>query len=99
MFSLNQDRWREVSPYLDQALSLNAAERASWIDALRAEQPEIAAIIRELLKEQAAVADEHFLELPLISREKCSPAGQTVGAYTLISPIGHGGMGTVWLAE
>ncbi len=26
-------------------------------------------------------------------------AGQAVGSYTLVSPIGHGGMGTVWLAE
>jgi eukaryotic-like serine/threonine-protein kinase len=26
-------------------------------------------------------------------------AGQSVGAYRLISTIGHGGMGTVWLAE
>src|SRR4029453_101411 len=25
--------------------------------------------------------------------------GQTRGAYTLVSPIGSGGMGTVWLAE
>ena len=25
--------------------------------------------------------------------------GQEIGAYTLISPIGHGGMGTVWLAR
>jgi tetratricopeptide (TPR) repeat protein len=28
-----------------------------------------------------------------------SLAGQTVGSYTLLSPIGQGGMGTVWLAE
>ena len=26
-------------------------------------------------------------------------AGQSVGAYRLLSPIGQGGMGTVWLAE
>ena len=25
--------------------------------------------------------------------------GVTVGAYTLVSPIGHGGMGSVWLAS
>src|ERR1041385_32098 len=34
-------------------------------------------------------------ELP----HEASLAGQTVGSYTLISPIGHGGMGTVWLAQ
>ena len=26
-------------------------------------------------------------------------AGQTLGAYTLVSPIGQGGMGSVWLAR
>jgi serine/threonine-protein kinase len=30
---------------------------------------------------------------------EASLAGQIVGSYTLISPIGHGGMGTVWLAR
>jgi serine/threonine-protein kinase len=30
---------------------------------------------------------------------EASIAGQTVGSYTLISPIGQGGMGTVWLAQ
>ena len=29
----------------------------------------------------------------------CRSAGRRIGAYTLVSPIGHGGMGTVWLAE
>ena len=28
-----------------------------------------------------------------------SLAGQVVGAYRILSPIGHGGMGSVWLAE
>jgi serine/threonine-protein kinase len=28
-----------------------------------------------------------------------SLAGQSVGCYTLVCPIGHGGMGTVWLAR
>jgi len=30
---------------------------------------------------------------------EASLAGQTVGSYTLVSPIGQGGMGTVWLAQ
>lgn len=99
MLSLNQERWREVSPYLDQALSLCLAERESWIESLRAEKPETAAILRELLDERIAIADEHFLERPLFAGGKYPLAGQTVGAYSLVSPVGHGGMGTVWLAE
>ncbi|MGH9160423.1 MAG: tetratricopeptide repeat protein [Vicinamibacteraceae bacterium] len=34
-----------------------------------------------------------------ISAATASLAGQTVGAYTLMSYIGHGGMGTVWRAR
>jgi len=26
-------------------------------------------------------------------------AGQTLAVYTLVSQIGHGGMGSVWLAD
>jgi tetratricopeptide (TPR) repeat protein len=32
-------------------------------------------------------------------RFEASLAGQIVGSYTLVSPIGQGGMGTVWLAR
>lgn len=99
MSSLSQDTWRQVNPYLDQALSLDPAERDSWIGSLRAEQPEIARLLMDLLDEQISLANEHFLEQPLTAPEKPSLAGQTVGAYTLVSRIGHGGMGTVWLAQ
>ena len=99
MPSLSQERWREISPYLDHALGLCSSERESWMESVRAEKPDIAALLQEFLDEQVAVANERFLELPLLAGERPSLAGQSVGAYTLLSPIGKGGMGTVWLAE
>lgn len=100
MAVITPERWREISPYLDHALSLSEAERAAWIDSLRAEKGEIAALLEELLREHRALDDEHFLEQsPVPPAAQSSIAGQTVGAYTLISAIGQGGMGTVWLAE
>lgn len=81
MSSLNQERWREISPYLDQALTLSSPERESWIESLRAEKPETAAFLEELLNEQVALADEHFLEHPLVQDGKLSPPARTVGAY------------------
>ena len=41
-----------------------------------------------------------FLEdAPAAPPRSASLAGQTVGAYTLVEPIGQGGMGSVWLAQ
>jgi eukaryotic-like serine/threonine-protein kinase len=99
MPGVSQERWREVSPYLDEVLSLGPEERKSWIESLRAQKPEICAFLQELLDEHRAVADEQFLEHSPIACEKHSLRGDTVGPYTLISLIGQGGMGTVWLAE
>jgi serine/threonine protein kinase len=98
--TLTPERWQEVSPYLDQALSLPDAERPAWIASLRAEKPGLADLLQELLQEHESLARTQFLENPLIElASEPSLAGQKVGAYTLISPIGQGGMGSVWLAE
>jgi serine/threonine-protein kinase len=67
--------------------------------AFRQEQPQLAELLQELLEEQAALEKEDFLAGRPIIPVTVPFAGQTVGAYRLISPIGEGGMGTVWLAE
>ena len=97
---LTADRWREIDPYLDEALSLPDEERDAWLAALDAEKPTIAGLVRELLATQREAAAECFLESgSLLPPPKSSLAGETVGPYTLVSPIGHGGMSSVWLAE
>ena len=100
MSAISPERWREISPYLDHVLSLSEGERAAWIDSLRTQHADTAALLEDLLKEHRALDQEHFLEQsPVSPLLESSLAGQTVGAYKLISPIGQGGMGTVWLAE
>jgi eukaryotic-like serine/threonine-protein kinase len=99
MSTLNPERWQEVSPYLDQVLSLPEDERAAWLKSLQARKPELADLLGRLLEEQRELAEKRFLERPLFGDGESSLSGQTIGAYTLISPIGHGGMGSVWLAE
>ena len=99
MPKLSPDQWQEVSPYLDQALAMGE-ERAAWLDALHQHNPVLAALLQTLLDEHRVLAQEGFLEgvtAPL--PERLELAGRTVGAYTLISQIGQGGMGSVWLAE
>jgi eukaryotic-like serine/threonine-protein kinase len=100
MAIVNSERWQELSPYLDQLLSLAEEERAAWLDSLSLEKPETANLLRELLQEHRAADREHFLEHnPVAFADQSSLAGQIVGVYRLLSPIGQGGMGTVWLAE
>lgn len=98
MATLSPERWREISPYLDQALSLSEEDRGPWLETLSAEKPETAALLQQLLESHRAAAQDHFLEQPLLSSEP-SAIGQSIGPYRLVAPLGQGGMGTVWLAE
>jgi eukaryotic-like serine/threonine-protein kinase len=100
MSALNPDQWQALSPLLDQALTLTGEDRARWLEAMRAEDPALAAQLQELLGEHRAAAEKGFLDKsPDLPSENPGLAGQRVGAYRLISLVGVGGMGAVWLAE
>src|SRR6185437_5582520 len=100
MSTLTPELWRELSPHLDHALSLSDEERAAWLQSFEEQNPELGAVLRKLLEEHRAAASEHFLENhPEQPTEESSLAGQSIGAYTLLAPVGRGGMGSVWKAE
>ena len=99
MFALSPERWQEISPYLDHALSVPEQERAEWLSDFRAQRSDIANLVEELLEEHDALSREHFLERQPRPPDEDSVAGETVGPYKLLSRIGEGGMGNVWLAE
>jgi tetratricopeptide (TPR) repeat protein len=95
---VNAARWRALSSHLDYALDLAPADRENWVAALEPQQPTVYRELRALLAEHAAISDDPFLQEAVQTRPDVSAAGHRVGAYTLVSPIGQGGMGTVWLA-
>ncbi|HLB92922.1 MAG TPA: serine/threonine-protein kinase, partial [Terriglobales bacterium] len=100
MSTLSPDQWQVLSPYLDRALAMTDDERAAWLSSLAERDPALASQLAELLSEHRVLAQEGFLE----NRQFAVPnatglAGQTLGPYTLISQIGQGGMGSVWLAR
>ena len=100
MSTLSPDRWQKISPYLDQALSVPEQERAAWFESFRLTRPDLADLLQDLLDEHSALAQKHFLEHgPASLRSEPFLAGQIIGAYKLLSPIGQGGMGSVWFAE
>jgi serine/threonine protein kinase len=97
---MSPERWQEISPYLDQALTLTEDERGDWLASIRQKNPEIGDLVQQLLRDHHLLVEEQFLEashIPLPDLK--SLAGQRIGAYTLISQIGEGGMRSVWLAE
>jgi serine/threonine-protein kinase len=100
MAGLPPEKWRVLSPYLDQALEISPDQRAAWLAGLKEQEPALAAELQVLLREHRALVDEGFLQAGAPAPPKApSLAGQAVGAYTLESPLGQGGMGSVWLAR
>src|SRR5262245_14467137 len=99
MSRLSPDSWELVSPYLDQVLSIPEDERTAWLESLRAENPAVATLVEKLVDDYRVLTKEGFLDQrPLLPVQQAA-AGETIGAYTLVSAIGQGGMGNVWLAE
>ena len=96
---LDAARWAALSPLLDRALDMAEDDRAAWLASLDAGDPALARALRALLDEHRDLGRDAFLDGAAAMPAPRSLAGTTLGAYTLVEPIGHGGMGSVWRAE
>ena len=92
---------------LDEALAVPSAERGAWLDALHT-RPGLTdatrSALRELLAPGAGVETGDFMStLPRLGTAPAAAnaprADMEIGPYRLISELGRGGMGAVWLAE
>ena len=103
------EEWPTISRRLDEALSLEPAQRDTWLAAL-SETDSIKQKLRHLLSNPASVETGDFLgtlpKLALGPDEMAeegaahgAAAGALIGPYQLIRELGVGGMGLVWLAE
>jgi eukaryotic-like serine/threonine-protein kinase len=94
------ERWRAVGPHFERAIEVPPDKRPAWLEALRAEDPAIARDVEILLEDHSALDGEGFLETATFPPPGTATlAGQSLGAYTLVSQIGQGGMGSVWLSK
>jgi eukaryotic-like serine/threonine-protein kinase len=99
---INPERWRALSPYLDEALEIAVDQRAAWLASISARDSALGADLRAILSQHHTVNESHFLERAVLDPRIAlgqSLTGQVVGAYRLVSLIGEGGSGSVWLAE
>jgi serine/threonine-protein kinase len=94
-------RWAELSPRIDELLSLPAAKREAALDQIALDDPAAAADLSQLLALRDEASRVAFLDglaeatlLPPTER-----AGDILGAWTLVDVIGEGGMGSVWRAR
>jgi len=100
MSVLTPEQWQLLSPYLDRALEMTGAERALWLASLGADNPVLARELEILLRQHDMAREEGFLESDSTGLHRAPGlTGQTLGAYTLVSQAGQGGMGSVWQAE
>jgi len=90
----------ELSRLLDAALALDPIARTAWLAELARTQPETAEHLRSMLRQTQATDTSLLPKLPTVeSDDAVANVGERVGPYVLVREIGHGGMGSVWLAD
>ena len=104
---VSPDTWNTLSKLLDEALDLDPADRAAWIERLGITQPDLMPLVRKLLAAHGSAGTADVLaQLPAVSIAGTAAvtvsglaAGALVGPYRLKREIGSGGMADLWLAE
>lgn len=99
MRAIDSGRWLRISGHLDRILEMPTTEWSRGLDELRSADPDIATDVAAMIDQHRRLTKEGFLDAsPAMRPVETSLAGVTIGAYTLQSLIGHGGMGSVWKA-
>lgn len=104
------DRWQRIKEIFQSAQEKTPAERPSFLDAVCGDDPSIREEVEELLTADASNDNDNFLDTPayeigagLIADDTNETiefsSGQKVGRYTILHPLGAGGMGQIYLAQ
>jgi len=102
---MTPERWKQVNDLLDRALEHDSEARAAFLDKACGDDSELRKEADSLIQsyEEAGSFIDSAPLAPLaqlfIKDRTCLTTGQNAGHYKIISLIGSGGMGDVYVAR